>query len=271
MEEFKESGSKREPAAENEMPNLMPGLSQEMMRKREQTQESWTNLIVFLSVLLVVGPVLFFGPKIFRTPSDENFLLGLPLTDFGSLQPVVGEAFPPKSVEFANKTFFIILWGPWDDASCELLQKLAEPLGKAERNPDFQVIPIAYFAKTSVPVDWYSMDANERAQFLNQKRVEQSRLDHFVEQTFMTKGFRFPNVWWDPVDRFRLDLMDLARAESSEMRHRVDGIGFPTIIHAEHGVIRHVWTCDTAQDLDEMKETLTILAAETKKAASKNE
>jgi len=248
------------PMAPND--DYLPGFDQIQDPRMEQKLESRTNLIVFGIVLLGVLPFLIWGHWFMRTPSEKHFLIGMPLMDFKSLQPVVGSAEPPRSSEFVNKTFFIVLWGPWDDSSCDLLQQLWKPMLDAQKNPNFQVIPIAYFAHASEPVKWYEMTREEREQFLSQKKLEESRLSQFVMESFR-HGFNFPNVWWDPVDRFRQDLIDLA-FEDVEKSKEVKGISFPTIIFAEKGLITKVWTCNSPEDVAEMEETLKIVAASAK-------
>ncbi len=251
---------------ENSMPNLLPGFAgtEEDFRKQEQRMEGWTNLIVFGIVLLVMLPIFLFGDFIFRTPSEDHFLTGIPIGDFHSLQPVTGKEFPPATSEFLNKTLFVILWGPWDDHSGKLLRRLWSPLQKAGKNPNFQVIPIAYYAKTNVPINWYEMGQLERDHFLQQKKREEIRLNQVIEQCFRAYGFHFSNVWWDPADRFRLDLIDSVRHEKPSAKRKIDGIGFPTILHVEHGIIRNVWTSGTNDDWQQMDEVLTIIAAEAK-------
>ena len=243
---------------------IVPGFHSVTEQERqdyERRMDSLNNLIVFILVLIAMGPIFFFGRQMFYTPSSEHFLVGLPLIDFNSLQPVIGEQPAPMTREFKDKKFFVILWGPWDDPSCELLQRLWTPLQKAEKVPDFQVIPITYFAKTVEPVKWYEMDRMERQRCLEQKRLEQSRLDRFVKEAFRTHGFHFKNVWWDPADQFRLDLMKLARDELKGSGQQIDGIGFPTILHVENGVIRHVWTSGTPEELEEIDDTLALIIA----------
>lgn len=243
---------------------VIPGfysVTEQERQDYERKMDSLNNLIVFIIIVIAMMPLFFFGRQMFNTPSSEHFLVGLPLIDFNSLQPVIGEEPAPTTREFKDKNFFVILWGPWDDPSCELLQRLWSPLQKAEKLPNFQVIPITYFAKTVVPVKWYEMDRIERQRFLEQKRLEQSRLDRFVKEAFRTHGFHFKNVWWDPADRFRLDLIALAHEELEVTGRPIDGIGFPTILHVENGVIRHVWTSGTPKDLEEINDVLALLAA----------
>ena len=55
--------------------------------------------------------------------------------------------------------------------------------------------------------------------------------------------------------------MDLAQAELKGTGSQIDGIGFPTILHVENGVIRHVWTSGTQEDLDEMNDVLALILA----------
>lgn len=243
---------------------VVPGfysVTEQERQDYERKMDSLNNLIVFIIIVIAMMPLFFFGRQMFNTPSSEHFLVGLPLIDFNSLQPVIGGEPAPATHEFKDKNFFVILWGPWDDPSCELLQRLWSPLQKAEKLPNFQVIPITYFAKTVVPVKWYEMDRTERQRFLEQKRLEQSRLDRFVKEAFRVRGFHFKNVWWDPADRFRLDLMDLAQEELKGTGSMIDGIGFPTILHVENGVIRHVWTSGTQEDLNEINDVLALIIA----------
>ncbi len=251
---------------ENSTSNILPGFigSEEEYRRQEQRMDGWTNLIVFSIVALAMLPLLLFGDFIFRTSSEDHFLTGIPIGDFNSLQPVIGKEPPPIPSEFIGKTMFIILWGPWDDHSGKLLQRLWSPLQSAEKNPNFQVIPIAYYAKTAAPINWYEMGQLERDLFLEQKKRDELQLRQVVEQCFRSYGFHFKNVWWDPADRFRLDLIDCIQYEKPSARRRIDGIGFPTILHVEHGIIRNVWTSGTDKDWEQMEEVLTIITAESK-------
>ena len=236
----------------------LPGFDKIQDPRMEQKLESRTNLIVFGVVILAVLPFLLWGHWFMRTPSEKHFLIGIPLMDFKSLQPVVGVGEPPRSSEFTNKTLLVILWGPWDDASCDLLRQIWQPIQEAQKNPKFQVVPIAYFAHASEPVKWYEMSQEERQQFLVQKKLEENRLGQFVQESFRN-GFTFPTVWWDPVDRFRQDLIDLA-IENDPSHKSLRVISAPTVILAEKGLITKVWTSNSPEDLAEIEETLKIVA-----------
>ena len=243
----------------------LPGFENVQDPRMEQKLESRTNLIVFGIVLLAVLPFLIWGHWFLRTPSGKHFLIGMPLMDFKSLQPVVGVGEPPRSAEFTNKTLFIILWGPWDDASCDMLREIWQPIQEAQKNPKFQVVPIAYFAHSSEPVKWYEMTQEERQLFLSQKKLEENRLGQFVRESFRN-GFSFPTVWWDPVDHFRLDLIDMAY-ENVQNQKDMKVISVPTIIYAEKGIITKVWTSTSPEDIAEIEETLKIVAVSTQTAA----
>ncbi|MDO4630363.1 MAG: hypothetical protein Q4C70_14385 [Planctomycetia bacterium] len=247
---------------ENAMPNLLPGFSQEQILERERKIDGWINFVVFAVVLLALVPIFRWGNHIFRTQSTDHFLIGLPLSDLNALQPVIGETPPPKTAEYMNRSFMIVLWGPWDDISCDLLQKISIPLQAAQKNKNFRVIPIVYFTRTAEPIPWYEMDREQRQQFIEQKRMEEMRLSQYVQQSFRGHGFFFPNVWWDPADRFRLDMINMAIEESKTLRRKVDGLGFPTVIYAENGVIRNVWSSNSEQDIQEISETLKIIATQ---------
>ncbi len=247
---------------DDSMPNLLPGLNGKQMEKRKQKIDGWINLAVFSVVLLGLVPILRWGHHLFRTQSTDHFLLGFPLCDLNALQPVLGDAPPPKSVEYMNKSFLVILWGPWDDVSCDLLYKISSPLQDAQKNKNFRVIPIAYFAKTVEPIPWYEMEQEERKRFIEQKRLEEARLAQYVERSFQNYSFFFPHVWWDPADRFRIDMMNMAIEESKNLRRKIDGLGFPTVIYAENGIVRNVWSSNSAQDIQEISETLKIIAAQ---------
>ena len=129
---------------------------------------------------------------------------------------------------------------------------------EAQKNPKFQVVPIAYFAHASEPVKWYEMTQEERQQFLSQKKLEENRLGQFVKESFRN-GFNFPTVWWDPVDRFRQDLIDLS-IENEPNHKNLRVISAPTIILAEKGLITKVWKSNSPEDLAEIEETLKIVA-----------
>lgn len=236
----------------------LPGFEKIQDPRMEQKLESRTNLIVFGIVILAVLPFLLWGHWFMRTPSEKHFLIGIPLMDFKSLQPVVGVGEPPRSSEFTNKTLLVILWGPWDDASCDLLHKIWLSIQEAQKNPKFQVVPIAYFAHASEPVKWYEMTQEERQHFLSQKKLEENRLGQFVQESFRN-GFSFPTVWWDPVDRFRQDLIALS-IENDPNHKSLRVISAPTIILAEKGLITKVWTNNSPEDLEEIEETLKIVA-----------
>ncbi|MBQ6106826.1 MAG: hypothetical protein IJK97_01345, partial [Thermoguttaceae bacterium] len=79
-------------------------------------------------------------------------------------------------------------------------------------------------------------------------------------------GFSFPTVWWDPVDRFRLDLIDMAY-ENVQNQKDMKVISVPTIIYAEKGIITKVWTSTSPEDIAEIEETLKIVAVSTQTAA----
>lgn len=266
MEKLENNLFDKKSEPENSTPNILPGFPgvEEDRLKREQRMDGWTNLLVFGVVALTLIPLFLFGESLFRTRSEDHFLTGIPIGDFNSLQPVTGKDLPPVSSELAEKNMFVILWGPWDDHSGRLLQRLWSPLQKAEKNPNFQVIPIAYYAKTVEPVKWYEMDQLERDHYLEQKKRERIRLSQVVEQSFRANGFHFKNVWWDPADRFRLDLIDCVQYEKPSAKRKIDGIGFPTVLHVEHGIIRNVWTSGADEDWRQMEEVLTIIAAESK-------
>ncbi len=247
---------------ENDMPNLLPGFNQEQMMEHERKMDGWVNLIVFAVVFLALVPIFRWGHHLFRTESTDHFLMGLPLCDLNSLQPVIGTTPPPKSSDYMNKSIMIVLWGPWDDISCDLLQKISIQLQEAQKNKNFRIIPIVYFARTAEPIPWYEMDREQRQQFIEQKRMEEQRLGQYVERSFRNYGFFFPSVWWDPADRFRLDMTNMAIEESKSLRRKVDGFGFPTVIYAENGVIRNVWSSNSVQDIQEITEALKLIAAQ---------
>ena len=53
----------------------------------------------------------------------------------------------------------------------------------------------------------------------------------------------------------------MAHEELEVTGRPIDGIGLPTILHVENGVIRHVWTSGTQEDLDEMNDVLALILA----------
>lgn len=266
MDQFNESASLKKKTGEEDiassMPNLMPGMAsdEKSLREREEKREAWTNLIVFFIAVLATLPFLFFGRTIFRTDSSDHFLKNLPLADFQSLQPVLGEEELPTSADFMHKTLFVILWGPWDEKSCQVLQELTPSLKEElQKNKNFQLIPIAYFPETKMPKNWYEMDPLEKEQLLERKKFEHEQLEEDVKRVFKRDGFKFSSVWWDPVGRFRQDLIDIAQQESLEVRRKIDGLGFPTILHVEKGIIQNVWTSASGKDWDEIQEVLLLL------------
>lgn len=245
----------------------LPGFEKIQDPRMEQKLESRTNLIVFGIVLIAVLPILIWGHWFMRTPSEKHFLIGLPLMNFNTLQPVVGAGNPPSSSEFVNKTLLIILWGPWDDSSIDLLHQIWPSLQEAQKNPKFQVVPIAYFAHAS-KIEKENMTPEEIQLFLNQRKLEESRLGQFVNESFRN-GFHFPTVWWDPLDCFREALINLSIAnEPSQKKLRV--ISAPTILFAEKGIITKAWTSNSPDDVAEIEETLKIVAVSAQTGGSGN-
>ncbi len=254
--------------ADDSFSNEMPGMPRMMTpeeERRAKRLESWANLLVLSLVAVCIMPILLWGSRLFRTESDKHFLTGVPLSDFQTFQPILGGAPAPGSTEFMNRSIFVILWGPWDDASCEMLQSIFPKIQKAEKNSRFMLIPVVYFAKTNEPVRWYEMDPEERQRFLLQKQLERDRMDRFVQESFLRYGFQFKQVWWDPSDSFRISQIDMVRQDPANRNKNIDGLGFPTIIYAENGIIRNVWTSGTPKDLDEIAETLMIIGTQTQK------
>ena len=271
----------------------LPGFEKIQDPLLDQKQESRTNLIVFVIVLLGVLPFLIWGHWFLRTPSENHFLISVPLTSFKFLEPVKGiggEIIPgekntlspqpgppsqkilpnglPVSMEFVEKSFFIILWGPWEDASCDLIHQIWPFLQEAQKNPKFQVIPIAYFSHASEPIKWDQMSQEERQQYIKQREEVKKRLGQYVQNSFRN-GFSFPVVWWDPTDRFRQDLIDQSIV-SDPKRKNQRVISTPTIIFAEKGVITKVWTSNSPEDLAEIEETLKIVAFSAPNSGSGN-
>lgn len=252
--------------------------------EKNPTSGSYANLVVFVVVLFLA---LLFYYIITQFSSDTNatthFLVKTPLGCEDFLEPLVGEKMLTDA-EINRKNVLMIIWAPWDNASCELLSQLDPILHEAEQNPDFLLVPVVYFAappknnqymmseehrKTARQKNNQNTASEEKQasrqkndwdavteEYLKAVRRQQDPLRLSVEKAFNTSGFSFSDVWWDPADRMRGALLESALDANPTANVSIDGIGFPTLILAENGMIDSVWKGNHPKNVEEITKVL---------------
>lgn len=246
------------PASMIPSPDNMPG---------DFTQRpTWTvvgnigSLAVFLVVCAIAVPTIFLYPYFFGNPSSQDhFLVHLPLPDFFTLDLLDGPQETQIPEDLNDKAVLLFLWGPWDDDSCRVASMLAPVLEDMKAAENLVVIPVACFAATltSEQINTLSHPEEFKADIINLgKQREPMRLS--VERAYNTHGFSFPAVWWNPINNLRTDLLQMGLESQEVDRDRIDGIGLPTVILAQHGLITHVWTKNAVQNFSEIRQQLMV-------------
>ena len=253
----------------------------------------WINLAVLLMAICLAVLFFFLGPDLFRVKPSEHFLAGIPISNLEVLYPLPSKALSsaPSSEVLTDKTVLIVLWGPWDPASCEMLGSLSSAMTAAMKNPQFQILPIAYLEAWSgmrrqefgmaEPTSTNSLQENpdavlsqgdtetqqgqeseqEHALQLAQMMRRQSRMLAQVQQVCSQSNLPFTQNWWDPTDDFRTGLTAMALTVFPDRKYTAAGIGLPTFLWVENGVVKSVWAGSSRQNLEELKEQLKLVAA----------
>ena len=251
----------------------------------------WVNLAVLLMAICLAVLFFFLGPDLFRVKPSDHFLTGIPVSNLEALYPLPAKALSsaPSSDVLIDKTVLIVLWGPWDPASCEMLDSLSVTMTAAMKNPQFQILPIAYLEAWSgmrrqefgmaEPTSTHSLQENpdtvlsqdgtetpqdeeqERAVQLAQMMRRQSRMLAQVQQVCSQSNLPFTQNWWDPTDDFRTGLTAMALTVFPDRKYTAAGIGLPTFLWVENGVVKSVWAGSSRQNLEELKEQLKLVAA----------
>lgn len=253
----------------------------------------WVNLAVLLMAICLAVLFFFLGPDLFRVKPSDHFLAGIPVSNLEVLYPLPAKALSsaPSSDVLIDKTVLIVLWGPWDPASGEMLDGLSSAMTAAVKNPQFQILPIAYLEAWSgirrqefgmaEPTSTNSLQENsdvdlsqgdtetqqgqeseqERALQLAQMMRRQSRMLAQVQQVCTQSNLPFTQNWWDPTDDFRTGLTAMALTVFPDRKYTAAGIGLPTFLWVENGVIKSVWAGSSRQNLEELKEQLKLVAA----------
>ncbi|MDO4583631.1 MAG: hypothetical protein Q4D62_05950 [Planctomycetia bacterium] len=214
------------------------------------------NLIILILVMILGGGFIFFGPSCFRVDSQQHFLAGLPLCSTESLHPLVGTSEPPSMESLAEKTVLVILWGPWDHKSCHFLAQLKEPLKEATRNSQLVLLPVAYLAVKTLSEE----EESETPESLKMALRDEEPFRRMTERAIFASQLPFSQVWWDPQDIFRTSLVGMALQINPKAKMYVDGIGFPTLLLCQNGVITHAWGGGSETHLEEIHQQLKILS-----------
>ena len=271
--------------SESQLPNPLP----EAISPKHMV---WVNMAVLLMVLCLAVLFFFLGPDLFRVKPSEHFLTGIPVSNLEMLYPLPAKALSsaPSSELLTDKTVLIVLWGPWDPVSCEMLDSLSTAMTAAVKNPQFQILPIAYLEAWSgmrrqefgmaEPASTNSLQENsdvvlsqsdtetprdeeqERALQLAQMLRRQSRMLAQVQQVCAQSSLPFTQNWWDPTDDFRTGLTAMALTVFPDRKYTAEGVGLPTFLWVENGVVKSVWAGHSRQNLEELKEQLQLIAAE---------
>lgn len=218
------------------------------------------TLAVFLVVCAITVPFFFLYPYFFGDRSSrDHFLVNLPLPGLEEIELLEGPAETVIPLNLGESVVVLILWGPWDDDSCRLMSMLAPLLNDMKAAENLVVVPVAYFAapphkETQGMIE----DADSFKAEIAYLRKQKEPLRLTVERAYNAHGFSFPAVWWDPMDALRTDLVQMGVNSPEVARERVDGIGMPTIILAQHGIITAVWTKNAIQNLSEIRQQLII-------------
>lgn len=214
------------------------------------------NLIILILVVILGGGLVFWGPSCFRVDSKKHFLAELPLSSTESLHPLIGTTEVPSVEELSEKIVLVVLWGPWDHRSCHLLKKLEEPLKKAAQNPQFVLLPIAYLAAKNPQEGEFA----ESSEHLDWVMREEEPLRKMTQRAIFSSQLPLSQVWWDPQDVFRTSLVGMAIQINPKAKMYVDGIGFPTVLLCQKGIIQYAWAGDTEAHLEEIRQQLKILS-----------
>ena len=206
-----------ESQSEPQMPNPLPGMS-------SPNRMIWTNLAALVLVVCVAVLFFFLGPDLFRVKPSKHFLSGIPVSNLETLYPLPAKINVSLSSDvLTDKTVLIVLWGPWDPASCEMLDSLSSAMASAVKNPQFQILPIAYLEAWSgmrrqeigmaEPTSTNSLQENsdavlsqddtetprdeeqERALQLAQMMRRQSRMQAQVQQVCSQSNLPFTQNW----------------------------------------------------------------------------
>lgn len=218
------------------------------------------SLVVFLVVCAIAIPFFFLYPYFFGNPSfQDHFLVNLPLPGLEDIDLLAG---PPETLiprNLSENVVVLILWAPWDDESCRLMSMLAPLLMDMKGAENLVVVPVAYFAAPPRRETMDMMtDTDKFKQEIAYLRQQKDPLQLAVERAYNEHGFSFPAVWWDPMDALRTHLVQMGVNSPEVDRERIDGIGLPTVIVAQHDIITAVWTKNARQNLSEIKEYLML-------------
>ncbi len=215
------------------------------------------TLVAFLITCGLAMLFFFLYPLLFSERSaQDHYLVNLPLPGFTNLELLDGPEGTTIPENLNDKVVLLILWGPWDETSCQFLSTLA-PLLKEMEDEKLVTIPVAYFA---APPRKDTMDILEdmgkyKAE-VAAARAQKDPLRTEVERAYNRSGFTLPVVWWDPLNALRTNLLQLAYHSPEVNPDELDGIGYPTMIAAQHGIITAVWRGNAPQNLGEIKEFL---------------
>ncbi|MDO4574497.1 MAG: hypothetical protein Q4D98_04725 [Planctomycetia bacterium] len=234
----------------------MPLTSAEMDALYENSQSSTArNVGVGLAALAFTMLFFWAAPKMLRVDSDKHFLVNMPLSGVDSLEPLAGTTAPPTTDGMEDQTILVILWTPWSTDSCRMLHALAPTLQAAGRSTRMRVIPVVY--STESPKE-HTEEGITQEQIDMAMQQKDSLLRH-VRQACTANGFQFGQIWWDPVDSFRSSLMGIALTVDPHLKTQIDGIGFPTLLYVQGGVIRYVWSGYNEKNLEEIRTQLELL------------
>lgn len=214
------------------------------------------NLIILILVVIVGGGFVLLAPSCFRVDSQKHFLSGLPLCSTESLHPLLGVSEAPTMESLSEKTVLVVLWGPWDHKSCHFLSQLTDSLNQAAKNPQFVLLPIVYMA-IKAPEEEEEMELPEN---LNLSLREEEPLRRMTQRAIFASKLPLSKVWWDPQDIFRTSLVGMALQINPKAKMYVDGIGFPTLLLCQNGVITHAWGGESDVHLEEIRQQLKILS-----------